>query len=132
MVFKDLLNLEGQVINYYIVKGNNVSAKRAKVHMSNYYGGNELQLQLVDRLGRCQQYCYHSIDLRGNHFNKDPKNSSSYRIGYNNSYLFLDKKEAYNHVINNLRKQRQEINRKMLKAQMELYDKKMEVENDEG
>jgi len=127
MVFKDLLELEGQVINYYLVKGNTISAKRGKVH--NYYG-NELQLQLVNKLGRCQQYCYHSIYLRGNHFNKDPKNSSSYRIEYNGSYLFLDREEAYNYVINNLRKQRQEINRKMLKAQMELYGKKMEVKNE--
>lgn len=132
MVFKDLLELEGQVINYYLVKGNTISAKRGKVHKSYFYNGNELQIQLVDKLDRCNEYCYHSINLRGNHFNKDPKNSSFYRIGYNGSYLFLDKEEAYNHVINNLRKQRQEINRKMLKAQMELYGKKMEVENNEG
>ena len=129
MVFKDLLNLEGQVIHYYIVRGNIVEPKRAKVHMSNYYGGNEIQLQLVDKLGRCQQYCYHSIDLRGSYKNENPKNASVYNFGWRNM-LFLNKEEAYNHVINNLRKQRQEINRKMLKAQMELYGKKMEVKNE--
>lgn len=125
MTFGDLLNLEGQVIEYYFVRGNNVYVKKGRVHKSYYYNGNELRLQLVDKLGRCQQYTYHSIDLRGNQFNKDPKNSSSYKVGYNNSYLFLDREEAYNYVINNLRKQRQEINRKMLKAQMELYAKKV-------
>ena len=44
--------------------------------------------------------------------------------------LYLDKEEAYNYVIENLRKQRQNINKKMLKIQMELYGKKTEIKNE--
>jgi hypothetical protein len=130
MVFGDLLNLEGQVIDFYLVKGNSVEAKKGKVHKSFYYNSNEIQLQLVDKLGRCQPYTYHSIDLRGDYRNEKPKDASVYAFGWRKTFIFLNKEEAYKYVINNLRKQRQEINRKMLKAQMELYGKK--IENNEG
>lgn len=49
--------------------------------------------------------------------------SNVYDCGY--TKLYLNKEEAYSYIIEKLRKQRQDINKRMLKAQMELYGKKM-------
>lgn len=108
MVFDDLKQMEGQIIDYYEVKGNSIKAKKGKIKKGEFYHN---ELKLVDKLGRCQEHTYHII-----------------YCGY--VKLFLDKEEAYNYVIENLRKQRQNINKKMLKIQMELYGKKTEIKNE--
>lgn len=130
MTFGDLKGMVGQTIDYYEVKGNSVKAKRGKVSRSGY-NDDSLVLKLVDKLGRCQGYMYHTtIFFNGGYFNHGdnvPK-STVYDCGY--AKLYLDKEEAYNYVIENLRKQRQSINKKMLELQMELYGKKMEIKNE--
>lgn len=129
MTFGDLKGMVGQTIDYYEVKGNSVKAKRGKVSRS-YYNDNSLDLKLVDKLGRCQEYIYHTIYFNGGYYNRGtnvPK-STVYDCGH--TRIYLNKEEAYNHVIGELRKQRQDINKKMLKVQMELYGKKMEISNE--
>ena len=128
MTFGDLKRMVGQTIDYYEVKGNSVKAKRGKVSRS-VYNDNSLVLKLVDKLGRCK-YTYHTIYFDGRYYNHGanvPK-STVYDCGY--VKLYLDKEEAYNYIIENFRKQRQNINKKMLKVQMELYGKKMEIKNE--
>lgn len=124
MTFDDLKQMEGQIIDYYEVKGNSIKAKKGKIRKSRYYGNNTIELKLVDKLGRCQEYIYHTIYYGGHNMTK----SNVYDCGY--VKLYLDKEEAYNYVIENLRKQRQSINKKMLKVQMELYGKKTEIKNE--
>ena len=124
MTFDDLNQMEGQIIDYYEVKGNSIKAKKGKISKSRYYGNNTIELKLVDKLGRCQEYMYHTIYYGGHNITK----SNVYDCGY--VKLYLDKEEAYNYVIENLRKQRQSINKKMLKVQMELYGKKIEIKNE--
>lgn len=124
MTFDDLKQMEGQIIDYYEVKGNSIKAKKGKIRKSRYYGNNTIELKLVDKLGRCQEYIYHTIYYGGHNMTK----SNVYDCGY--VKLYLDKEEAYNYVIENLRKQRQSINKKMLKVQMELYGKKIEIKNE--
>ena len=124
MTFDDLKQMEGQIIDYYEVKGNSIKAKKGKIRKSRYYGNNTIELKLVDKLGRCQEYIYHTIYYGGHNITK----SNVYDCGY--VKLYLDKEEAYNYVIEKLRKQRQDINKRMLKAQMELYGKKMEIKNE--
>jgi hypothetical protein len=120
MTFDDLKDMEGQIIDYYEVKGNSIKAKKGKISKSRYYyyGDDAINLMLVDKLGRCQGYIYHTIYYGERYITK----SNVYNCGY--VKLYLDKKGAYNYVIENLRKQRQSINKKMLKVQMELYGKK--------
>lgn len=124
MTFDDLKGMVGQTIEYYEVKGNTIRAKRGKVSRGYYRYGNDntLDLKLVDKLGRCQEYIYRTI-----HFNNVSK-STVYDCGY--TKLYLNKEEAYSYIIEKLRKQRQDINKRMLKAQMELYGKKMETKNE--
>ena len=124
MTFDDLKQMEGQIIDYYEVKGNSIKTKKGKIRKSRYYGNNTIELKLVDKLGRCQEYIYHTIYYGGRYITK----SNVYDCVY--IKLFLDKEEAYNYVIENLRKQRQSINKKMLKVQMELYGKKTEIKNE--
>ena len=129
MTLGDLKRMFGHTIDYYEVKGNSVKAKRGKVSRS-VYNDNSLVLKLVDKLGRCQECTYHTIYFDGGYYNHGanvPK-STVYDCGY--VKLYLDKEEAYNYIIENLRKQRQSINKKMLKLQMELYGKKMEIKNE--
>lgn len=124
MTFDDLKQMDGQIIDYYEVKGNSIKAKKGKIRKSRYYGDDTIELKLVDKLGRCQEYIYHTI-VYGVHYTTK---SNVYDCGY--VKLYLDKEGAYNYVIENLRKQRQSINKKMLKVQMELYGKKTEIKNE--
>lgn len=124
MTFDDLKQMEGQIIDYYEVKGNSIKAKKGKIRKSRYYGNDTIELKLVDKLGRCQECIYHTIYYGGYNMTK----SNVYDCGY--VKLYLDKEKAYNYVIENLRKQRQSINKKMLKVQMELYGKKTEIKNE--
>ena len=131
MTFDDLKQMEGQIIEYYEVKGNTIKTKRGKVSRDYRYGNcNSLNLKLVDKLGRCQECIYHTIYFNNGYYMRgiNVSKSTVYDCGY--TKLYLDKEEAYNYVIEKLRKQRQSINKKMLKVQMELYGKKMEIENE--
>jgi len=129
MTFDDLKQMEGQIIDYYEVKGNTIKAKRGKVSISRY-NDNSLDLTLVDKLGRCQENIFHTIYFDGGYYNRGVNilKSTVYDCGY--TKIYLNKEEAYNHVIDELRKQRQDINKRMLKVQMELYGKKMEIKNE--
>ena len=124
MTFDDLNEMEGQIIDYYEVKGNSIKAKKGKIMKNTYYGDKAINLKLVDKLGRCQEYMYRIICYGERYITK----SNVYDCGY--VKLYLDKEEAYNYVIENLRKQRQSINKKMLKVQLELYGKKIELRNE--
>jgi len=119
MTFDDLKQMEGQIIDYYEVKGNSIKAKKGKIKKNRFYGSDTIELKLIDKLGRCQEHVYHTIFYGGLNITK-----SSVYYYYGHVKLYLDKEEAYNYVIENLRKQRQNINKKMLKVQMELYGKK--------
>lgn len=124
MTFDDLKQMEGQIIDYYEVKGNSIKAKKGKITKNRFYGWDTINLKLVDKLGRCQGHMYCTIYYGGHYIT----NSNVYDFGY--VKLYLDKEEAYKYVIENLRKQRQSINKKMLKVQMELYGKKTEIKNE--
>lgn len=126
MTFDDLKQMEGQIIDYYEVKGDSIKAKKSKIRKGRCYcNDSTIELKLVDKLGRCQEYTTsHIIYYGGGYITK----SNVYDCGY--VKLYLDKEEAYNYVIENLRKQRQNINKKMLKIQMELYGKKTEIKNE--
>jgi hypothetical protein len=130
MTFGDLKGMVGQTIDYYEVKGSIIKAKRCKVFRNRYDNDNSLDLKLVDKLGRCQNYIYRTIYFNNGYYNRgiNVSKSTVYDCGY--VKLYLDKEEAYNYVIEKLRKQRQDINKRMLKAQMELYGKKMEIKNE--
>lgn len=131
MTFGDLKGMVGQTIEYYEVKGNTIRAKRGKVSRGYRYGNdNSLDLKLVDKLGRCQEYIYRTIYFNNGRYMHDINVSKStvYDCGY--TKLYLNKEEAYSYIIEKLRKQRQDINKRMLKAQMELYGKKMETKNE--
>jgi hypothetical protein len=132
MTFGDLKGMVGQTIVYYVVKGCIIKAKKGKVSWGRdyYRNGDSLDLKLVDKLGRCQGYVCHTIYFGNGYYNRGVNVSKStvYDCGY--AKLYLNKEEAYRYVIEKLRKQRQDINKRMLKAQMELYGKKMEISNE--
>ena len=64
MTFDDLKQMEGQIIDYYEVKGNSIKAKNGKIRKGRkrryYRNDNTIELNRVDKLGRCQ-YIYHII-----------------------------------------------------------------------
>ena len=120
MTFDDLKQMEGQIIDYYEVKGNSIKAKKGKIRNSRYYGNNTIELKLVDKLGRCQEYIYHTIYYGGHNITK----SNVYDCGY--VKLYLDREEAYKFVLNKLREERREIDKKMYMIQKELFGKKDE------
>jgi hypothetical protein len=124
MTFDDLKQMEGQIIDYYEVKGNSIKAKKGKITKIGFYGGNAIALNLVDKLGRCKENLHRIIYYGGHYITK----STVYDCGY--VKLFLNKEDSYYYVIANLRKQRQDINKKMLEVQMELYGKKTETKNE--
>ena len=120
MTFGDLKGMVGQTIVYYVVKGCIIKAKKGKVSRGRDYYRNDdsLDLKLVDKLGRCQGYVCHTIYFGNGYYNRGVNVSKStvYDCGY--AKLYLNKEEAYRYVIEKLRKQRQDINKRMLKAHM--------------
>ena len=118
MTFDDLKEMEGQIITYYEVKGNSIKAKKGKIKKSGLYGGDAIELKLVDKLGRCQNYIYHVI------YGYKITKSNVYDCGY--VKLYLDREEAYKFVLNKLREERREIDKKMYMIQKELFGKKDE------
>lgn len=125
MTFGDLKNMEGQIIDYYVVKGYTVKHKRGKINKSDFYYG-VLSLYAVDKKGRCYSYPMYYIHYNDRWDNRN-KNVEQSIVYYNHSdVLFLDKEVAYNHIIGKLRQRQREINKKMMAVQLELYGKKVE------
>lgn len=135
MVFNDLKQLNGQMMQYYEVCGNKVTPKTAQVRYNGY--SDQIVLQHFDKLGRYTNYdtvihLSHWIlpngitiaSSRGT--NKRVGESSMVKTSYwgrADRYIYLQKEDAYNTVINKLREERRNVDKKMLALQKELYKK---------
>lgn len=140
MVFNDLKQLNGQMVQYYEVCGNKVTPKTAQVRYNGY--SNTIILQIYDKLGR---YIYDTVIHLSNFISPNGITSTPSRgitttssIGTNklvgessmvrfysggNRYIYLQKEDAYNRVINKLREERRNVDKKMFALQKELYKK---------
>lgn len=115
MVFNDLKQLNGQMVQYYEVCGNKVTPKTAQVRYNAY--SNTIILQIYDKLGRY-------INNIAIHLSRDTRESSMVRYySGGNRYIYLQKEDAYNRVINKLREERRNVDKKMFALQKELYKK---------
>jgi len=134
MVFNDLKQLNGQMIQYYEVCGNKVTPKTAQVRYNGY--SNQIVLQHFDKLGRhtiydTVIYLSHFISPNGVPLvsidtTKQVGESSmiNYIVwGRKPVRIYLQKEDAYNMVINKLREERRNVDKKMLALQKELYTK---------
>lgn len=135
MVFNDLKQLNGQMVQYYEVCGNKVTPKTAQVRYNGY--SNDIVLQLYDKLGRYTSYDFvihlswfilpNGIGTTSRNTNKRVGESSIVKYynwcGTTGKFIYLQKEDAYNIVINKLRKERRNIDKKMLALQKELYKK---------
>ena len=135
MVFNDLKQLNGQMIQYYEVCGNKVTPKTAQVRYNGY--SNQIVLQHFDKLGRCtdnntviylSEYILPSgirtTSGRGlKHVGESSMVRDHYRWGGRNKCIYLQKDDAYNRVINKLREERRNVDKKMFALQKELYKK---------
>ena len=104
---------------------------------SSYYYSDQIVLQHFDKLGRYTNYdtvihLSHWIlpngitiaSSRGT--NKRVGESSMVKTSYwgrADRYIYLQKEDAYNTVINKLREERRNVDKKMLALQKELYNK---------
>ena len=135
MVFNDLKQLDGQMIQYYEVYGNKVTPRIAKIRYNAY--SNRIVLRHFNKLGRYTNYdteIYLSeyifpngIRATSGH-NTKHVGESSMVIDYHswserNKCIYLQKEDAYNRVINKLREERRNIDKKMFALQKELYKK---------
>jgi len=135
MVFNDLKQLNGQMIQYYEVCGNKVTPKTAQVRYNGY--SNTIILQIYDKLGRHTIYDFvihlswfilpNGIATTSINTNKQVGESSSMVAyaswGRGDRRIYLQKEDAYNRVINKLREERRNIDKKMFVLQKELYKK---------
>ena len=135
MIFNDLKQLDGQMIQYYEVCGNKVTPKTAQVSYNSY--SNSIVLLLYDKLGRYANYdtvIYLSHSILPNGITTAASRGSDKRVGESSmiktsrwgsadKYIYLQKKDAYNRVINKLREERRNVDKKMLALQKELYKK---------
>jgi len=138
MVFNDLKQLNGQIIQYYEVCGNKVTPRTAQVRYNSY--NNVIILTKYDKLGRRTKpgtaiFLSHFILPNGNttpsstiSTNKLVGESSMAKIHIwyscrTDIYIYLQKEDAYNRAINKLREERRNVDKKMLALQKELYKK---------
>ena len=137
MVFNDLKQLNGQMIQYYEVCGNKVTPKTAKVRYDGY--NNAIILMKYNKLGRYTNYdtvIYLSHVILPNGDTATSSIIATKRVGESSMvkshiwyerridiYIHLQKEDAYNRVINKLREERRNIDKKMLAIQKELYKK---------
>lgn len=136
MVFNDLKQLGGQMVQYYEVYGNKVTPKTAKVRYNGYT--NSVVLQLYDKLGRYTNYdtiiCLSSYILPSGIATTVSIGTNNKRVGESsmvvnrvwgrgNICIYLQKEDAYNMAINKLREERRNVDKKMLALQKELYKK---------
>ena len=124
MLIKDLLKKpNGSMIEYAVVNGNAVSIKNARISINRNHR-NFIYLYPHDKLGRSITPSYIPIDIDRHGDNSYYK----YCVGYwktKSVRLYVSKEDAYNYVIEKLRRKRQEINKKMLKIQMEAFGKRV-------
>ena len=135
MTFNDLKQLNGQIIQYYEVRGNKVTPKTAQVRYNGY--NNTIILMKYDKLGRQTNY---DTTIRLSNFilpngtstafsrNTTKQVGESSMITYTSwgggdRRIYLQKEDAYNMVINKLREERRNVDKKMLALQKELYKK---------
>lgn len=121
MVFNDLKQLNGQMIQYYEVRGNKVTPKTAQVRYNGYI--NTIILMDYDRLGR---YIHDTVIPLSTDTNKRAGESSmviASCYGSGEKLIYLQKEDAYNIVIKKLREERRNIDKKMFALQKELYKK---------
>ena len=120
MLIKDLKKRIGDVIECAIVDGSKIRIKKVEVGKV----PNSIVLTIIDKLGRkTSGHIY--IPLR----TWDDKPYFEYHTGYWNPKkvrLYPSKDDAYRSLIDKLRQQRQEINKKMMKIQMEVFGKRVE------
>lgn len=134
MTFNDLKQLNGQMVQYYEVYGNKVTPKTAQVRYREY--SNQIILELFDKLGRYTNYdtvIYLSeyvfpngtitASARGNKQVGESSIVRAYRGWGRGKFIYLQKEDAYNRIINKLREERRNIDKKMLALQKELYKK---------
>lgn len=136
MTFDDLKQLNGQMIQYYEVRGNKVTPKTARVRCNGY--NNTITLVKYDKLGRQTNYdatiIYLSNFILPNGIPTKFSRSTTKRVGESSmiSYtawgggtrrIYLQKEDAYNMVINKLREERRNVDKKMLALQKEMYTK---------
>lgn len=135
MVFNDLKQLNGQMVQYYEVCGNKVTPKTAQVRYNGH--SNTIILQIYDRLGRytnCETVIYLSHFILPNGVTIASSRDTNKRVGESSMvknhswgradrYIYLQREDAYNRVINKLREERRNVDKKMLALQKELYKK---------
>ncbi len=136
MVFNDLKQLNGQMVQYYEVYGNKVTLKTAQVRYNGY--NTTLILMGYDKLGRytnCDTVIYLSHFILPNGITTTSSRDTNKRVGESSMvknhswvyradrYIYLQKEDAYNRVINKLKEERRNIDKKMLALQKELYKK---------
>lgn len=135
MVFNDLKQINGQMILYYEVCGNKVAPRTAQIRYDGY--SNRIVLQHFDKLGRHTNYdsviCLsehilpsgiRTISGRGTKYVGESSMVKDYSAwGRADKYIYLQKEDAYNRVINKLREERRNVDKKMLALQKELYKK---------
>ena len=135
MTFNDLKQLNGQMVQYYEVYGNKVTPKTAQVRYREY--SNQIILQHFDKLGRytnydtviyLSKYVFPNGTITASAYGgtkqvgefsmvRDYRGWSRYKL------IYLQKEDAYNRIINKLREERRNIDKKMLAIQKELYKK---------
>lgn len=138
MVFNDLKQLNGQMVQYYEVCGNKVAPKTAKVRYNGY--SNAIVLELYDKLGR---YTNHDTVIHLSHWilpngiTTSSSRDTDKRVGESSMVknrrwvydsdrcIYLQKEDAYNRVINKLREERRNIDKKMFVLQKELHKNKI-------
>ena len=135
MVFNDLKQLSGQMVQYYEVCGNKVTPKTAKVIYNDY--NNRIVLEQFDKLGRCMGYStviylyeyilpsgIRTTSGRGTQHVGESSMVKDYSAwGRADKYIYLQKEDAYNRVINKLKEERRNVDKKMFALQKELYKK---------
>lgn len=128
MTFDDLKQLNRQMIQYYEVRGNKVTPKTAQVRYNGY--NNTITLIKYDKLGR-QTTNYDAAIIYLSNFilpNGIKRVGESSMISYTawgggTRRIYLQKEDAYNMVINKLREERRNVDKKMFALQKEMYKK---------
>ena len=108
LTFKDLTI--GEIYPIYVIKGNKVETKRIKPTR----GQKRLVCLFMDKLGRPTH------DFWGSSCNFSIWNVNDMKKSSVNDVYFLNKEEALRHIITKLKKQKQDINKKIMDVFKEL------------
>ena len=114
MLIKELINKNGNTVDYCLVNGFQVKIRKAKIEV--IYDGKHIKIIPYDKLGRDTGNSF-SISLK----RYGEKQYYEYSNWWDRTKVrvYFSKDDAYNYAIQKLRTQRQEINKKMLKLQIE-------------